>query len=142
MAAVSEGVKDSYFIGTQTLAYLRDVVLQRRPPDQLGGPGRIADTAKKVADLGFIPLLSLVALISVSIGLLNLLPIPPLDGGHLLFYAFEALRGKPPSAKMQELGFGVGLSAILVLFVYANWNDRGIFLSWFMALGRALGLLS
>jgi regulator of sigma E protease len=70
-----------------------------------------------------VALIHLAAVLSISIGLLNLFPIPLLDGGHLLFYAFEALRGRPLSERMQEYGFRVGLALVIMLMVFATWND-------------------
>ena len=67
--------------------------------------------------------MNLVAVLSVSIGLLNLFPIPMLDGGHLVFYAIEALRGRPLTERAQEFGFRIGLSLVLMLMVFATWND-------------------
>jgi regulator of sigma E protease len=73
--------------------------------------------------LGIGPLLSFAAYISVSIGLLNLFPIPMLDGGHLLFYLIEAIRGRPLSEATQEIGFRIGLAFVLMLMIFATWND-------------------
>jgi regulator of sigma E protease len=72
---------------------------------------------------GIMPLISLMAVLSVSIGLLNLFPIPLLDGGHLLFYAVEALRGRPLSERAQEIGFRIGLAFVVMLMLFATWND-------------------
>ena len=104
------------------LLYRRD---DRRPEcaDQLGGPIRIAQISGQVATLGFMPLLHLAAMLSVSIGLLNLFPIPLLDGGHLLFYAIEALRGRPLSARAQEIGFRIGFALVVMLMIFATFND-------------------
>jgi regulator of sigma E protease len=83
----------------------------------------VAQISGQVATLGFGALLNLTAVLSVSIGLLNLLPIPMLDGGHLMFYAAEALRGKPLSERAQEYGFRIGIAIVLFLMVFATWND-------------------
>ena len=83
---------------------------------------RIEETGQ-VATAGFVALLNLAAIISVSIGLLNLFPIPMLDGGHLLFYAIEAIRGRPLSETTQEIGFRIGLAFVLMLMLFATWND-------------------
>ena len=81
----------------------------RESPDQLSGPIGIARVSGEVAKVGGVGgLIGLIALLSVSIGLLNLFPVPLLDGGHLLFYAFEAVRGRPLSARAQEIGFRIG----------------------------------
>ena len=99
------------------------MVVGREKADQIGGPIRVAQVSGQVATLGFVALLNLAAILSVSIGLLNLLPIPVLDGGHLLFYTFEALRGKPLSENAQEFGYKIGFALILGLMVFATWND-------------------
>ena len=76
-----------------------------------------------LATAGFVALIHLAAVLSISIGLLNLFPIPLLDGGHLLFYAIEALRGRPLSDRAQELGFRIGLAIVLLLMIFATFND-------------------
>ena len=117
------GVKECYFVVTRSLGYLYDVVVGREDADQLGGPLRIAQISGQVASAGFVALLNLAAIISVSIGLINLFPIPMLDGGHLMFYGIEALRGKPLSESTQEIGFRIGLAFVLMLMIFATWND-------------------
>ncbi len=124
------GVRETQFVITRTLGYLKDVVLGREAADQLGGPIRIAEVSGQVASSGFIPLLNLTAILSVSIGLLNLFPIPLLDGGHLMFYAMEAIRRKPLSERTQEIGFRIGLSLVLMLMIYATFNDLPIVRKW------------
>jgi regulator of sigma E protease len=121
--AVWMGVQESWFVIDRTLSYIGGVILGREAADQLGGPIRIAQMSGQVATMGFVALLHLAAVLSVSIGLLNLFPIPLLDGGHLLFYAIEALRGRPLSERAQELGFRIGLAIVLVLMIFATFND-------------------
>lgn len=121
--AVVEGSRETWFVVTRTAGYLAGIVTGRESADQLGGPIRVAQISGQVATLGFAALLNLTAVLSVSIGLLNLLPIPMLDGGHLLFYAAEALRGKPLSERAQEYGFRIGIAIVLFLMVFATWND-------------------
>ncbi|ODR95388.1 RIP metalloprotease RseP [Methyloceanibacter superfactus] len=116
-------VKECYFVVSRSLGYLYDVVTGREAADQLGGPIRIAQVSGQVATAGFVALLNLAAIISVSIGLINLFPIPMLDGGHLLFYGIEALRGRPLSESTQEIGFRIGLAFVLMLMIFATWND-------------------
>jgi regulator of sigma E protease len=116
-------VKETYFVISRSLGYLDDVVTGRESADQLGGPIRIAQVSGQVATAGFLALLNLCAIISVSIGLINLFPIPMLDGGHLLFYGIEALRGRPLSEGTQEMGFRIGLAFVLMLMIFATWND-------------------
>jgi len=91
--------------------------------DQLGGPIRIAQVSGQVATIGFAEVLRLAAVLSVSIGLLNLFPIPLLDGGHLLFYGLEGVRGRPLSERTQEIGFRIGFAIVLMLLVFATYND-------------------
>jgi len=94
-----------------------------KPPDQVGGPLRIAQISGQVATIGLAALVHLAAVLSISIGLLNLFPVPLLDGGHLLFYAVEAVRGRPLSERAQEMGFRIGLGLVLMLMVFATYND-------------------
>ena len=116
-------VKECYFVISRSLGYLYDVATGRESADQLGGPIRIAQVSGQVATAGFVALLNLAAVLSVSIGLLNLFPIPMLDGGHLLFYGIEGLRGRPLSESTQEIGFRIGLAFVLMLMIFATWND-------------------
>lgn len=117
------GTKETYFVISRTLIYLYDVVTGREKADQLGGPIRIAQVSGQVASAGLMALLNLTAILSVSIGLINLFPIPMLDGGHLLFYSIEAVRGRPLSERSQEIGFRIGLALVLMLMIFATWND-------------------
>jgi regulator of sigma E protease len=121
--AVWMGVQETWFVIDRTLTYIGGVVVGREAADQLGGPIRIAQMSGQVATIGFIALIHLAAVLSVSIGLLNLFPIPLLDGGHLLFYAIEALRGRPLSERAQEVGFRIGLAIVLMLMIFATFND-------------------
>ncbi|MEX1059738.1 MAG: RIP metalloprotease RseP [Methyloceanibacter sp.] len=123
LTAFGMAVKECYFVISRSLGYLYDVVTGREAADQLGGPIRIAQVSGQVATAGFVALLNLAAIISVSIGLLNLFPIPMLDGGHLLFYSIEAIRGRPLSESTQEIGFRIGLAFVLMLMIFATWND-------------------
>ena len=113
----------TWFIVEQTGISLAKIVSGRESTDQLGGPIRIAQMSSQVATLGFTPLLELVALLSISIGLINLFPIPVLDGGHLVFYALEGLRGRPLSDRIQEIGFRIGFVGLAMLMIFAVWND-------------------
>jgi regulator of sigma E protease len=121
--AVWMGVQETWFVIDRTLSYIGGVVVGRESTDQLGGPIRIAQMSGQVATAGFVALLHLAAVLSVSIGLLNLFPIPLLDGGHLLFYSIEALRGRPLSERAQEVGFRIGLAIVLMLMIFATFND-------------------
>jgi regulator of sigma E protease len=121
--AVAAGVQETWFQIARTGRYLGRMVIGRESTDQIGGPIRIAKTSGEFASLGFVALLNLAAILSVSIGLLNLVPIPMLDGGHLLFYAIEALRGRPLGLRAQEIGMRIGLALVLMLMLFATWND-------------------
>jgi regulator of sigma E protease len=121
--AIAAGAGETWFVVERTLSYIGGVVAGREAADQLGGPIRIAQVSGQVATAGIVALLHLAAVLSVSIGLLNLFPIPLLDGGHLLFYAIEAIRGRPLSEKAQEVGFRIGLALVLMLMIFATFND-------------------
>jgi regulator of sigma E protease len=133
--SIGVGIRETFFIVTQTLSYLSDVIMGRQSADQLGGPIRIAEVSGQVASVGFVPLLNLTAVLSVSIGLINLFPIPLLDGGHLLFYLIEAVRRRPLSERTQEIGFRIGLAVVLMLMMFATWNDLGIVRRWLTGIG-------
>jgi regulator of sigma E protease len=121
--AVWLGVKETWFVIDRTLAYVSGVFTGREAADQVGGPIRIAQISGQVATIGIAALIHLAAVLSISIGLLNLFPVPLLDGGHLLFYAIEAVRGRPLSERAQEVGFRIGLGLVLMLMVFATYND-------------------
>jgi len=121
--ALLAGMQETWFVVDRTLSYIGGVVVGREAADELGGPIRIAQVSGQVASAGFVALIHLTAVLSVSIGLLNLFPIPLLDGGHLLFYAIEAIRGRPLSERAQEVGFRIGLAIVVVLMIFATFND-------------------
>ncbi len=122
LKAVVMGVKETWFVVDRTMSYLVGVFAGRESADQLGGPIRIAQVSGQVCHT--LPAcMNLTAVLSVSIGLLNLFPIPLLDGGHLLFYGFEAVRGKPLSERAQEVGFRIGLAIVVMLMIFATFND-------------------
>lgn len=122
--AIGHGVSESWFIVTRTFDYLGKLITGREKADQLSGVIHIAEVSGHVASTGgFISLLTLAAVLSVSIGLMNLFPVPMLDGGHLVFYAYEALRGRPASEKVQEYAFRAGIALVLMLTVFVTWND-------------------
>jgi regulator of sigma E protease len=130
VTAVGLGVERTWSIITQTLTYIGDIFAQRQKSDQVGGLIRIADASGKVAALGPEYVVQFIAFISVSVGLINLFPIPLLDGGHLMFYAYEAVRGRPLSERSQEIGFRIGFALVIALMVFATWNDRGVVARW------------
>jgi regulator of sigma E protease len=123
LTAVQLGVSETWNVIERTLSYVTGIFAGRESADQLSGPVGIVRVTGKVATLGIGPLMQLAAVLSVSIGLLNLFPIPLLDGGHLLFYAIEAVRGRPLSERAQEIGFRIGLAIVLMLMVFATRND-------------------
>jgi regulator of sigma E protease len=123
LQAVVMGAQETWFVVDRTLTYIGGVFAGRESADQLGGPIRIAQVSGQVASAGFVALIHLAAVLSVSIGLLNLFPIPLLDGGHLLFYGIEAARGRPLSERAQEVGFRIGLAIVVMLMIFATFND-------------------
>jgi regulator of sigma E protease len=123
LEAVAEAFRETGHIVTGTFRYIGNIFAGRMKADQLGGPIAVAQAAGQVATLGIIALLHLAAVLSVSIGLLNLMPVPVLDGGHLMFYAVEALRGKPVGETTQGVLFRVGMFLVLSLMVFVTWND-------------------
>lgn len=121
--ALRLGVRETYANIVQTITGIWDILAQRQSADQVGGPILMAEVTARVVELGWEPLLRWTALISANIGLLNLLPIPLLDGGHLVFYAVEAIRRRPLSQRVQEIGFQIGIAVVLMLVVFVNLND-------------------
>ncbi len=122
-AAVVEGVTHTWDIISQTFAGLWGMIVGGHGADDLGGPLRIAQLSGEVAQLGFASLVDFIAVLSVNLGLINLFPIPVLDGGHLLFFLVEAVRGKPLPRRAVEYGFRAGFALLVGLFVFATWND-------------------
>jgi len=121
--AVMAGVAQTWDITAQTVAGLGQMLSGARTTDELGGPLRIAQLSGQVAQLGLASLISFIAVLSVNLGLINLFPIPILDGGHLLFYLVEAVRGRPLPPRAQEYGYRAGFAVLACLFVFATWND-------------------
>jgi regulator of sigma E protease len=121
--SIGLGFSETWFVIERTMAYIGGIIVGKESIDQLGGPIRIGQVAGEVAAQSFYDLLRLTAVLSVSIGLLNLFPVPLLDGGHLLFYAIEAIRGRPLSERAQEYGFRIGLAFVMLLMIVATWND-------------------
>ncbi|QDZ02469.1 RIP metalloprotease RseP [Nitratireductor mangrovi] len=123
LEALGEAVTETGHVIARTGQFLKRFVAGREDRCQLGGPVKIADMAGKAASKGFEWLVQLVALLSVGIGVLNLLPIPPLDGGHLVFYAVEAATGRPVSERVTEAIYRAGLLLVLVFMAFVFWND-------------------
>ena len=125
--AIYYAFKETYRTVTMTLSYMGKVIIGSASPDQLGGPIKIAQITGQVAERGFMPFLSIMAYISISLGLINLFPIPLLDGGHLLFYLIEFIRGKPLSERIQEYFYRFGFFVLFSLMFFATFNDlKGI----------------
>jgi regulator of sigma E protease len=123
LTAIVLGFQETWFVTERTLVYIGRIFIGREASDQVGGPIRIAQVSGQVATAGLGPLMHLAAVLSISIGLLNLFPIPLLDGGHLMYYAIEAARGKPLSERAQEVGFRIGLALVVLLMIFATYND-------------------
>jgi len=123
LESVKIGVEQVWFITASTFKFVGSLFVGAGSTGDLGGPLRIAQLSGQAASLGFQFLLQLCAALSVSIGLLNLFPVPLLDGGHLLFYLVEAVRGRPLSPRAQEMGSRIGLGLVLMLMVFVTYND-------------------
>jgi regulator of sigma E protease len=121
--ALAAGTAQTADVTWQSLTSIGEMLAGQRSARDLGGPIRIAEISGEAATLGPAALVSLMALLSVSLGLLNLFPIPILDGGHLVFYAAEAIRGRPLPPKAQEYGYRAGFALLATLFVLVSWND-------------------
>ena len=121
--AIYYSVKEVWFVSVTSLKYLGNMLIGSADSSQLGGPIRIAKITGQVAEYGVVPFLSVMAYISISLGLINLFPIPMLDGGHLMFYFFEKVLGRPLNQKTQEGFFRIGLSLLFSLMFFATYND-------------------
>lgn len=128
---VRHGIVDSAWYAVEetgdltvaTLNAVWQIIVGTRSADELGGPIRIAQMSGQVAEISVVSVVWFMAILSVNLGLINLFPVPMLDGGHLLFYGIEALRGRPLGERAQEYGFRIGLALVLSLFVFVTWND-------------------
>jgi len=121
--ALIQAGKQTWDLSASTLKAMWQIVIGTRGTDELGGPLRIAQMSRDVVQGGVVAVVWFMAVLSINLGLINLFPVPVLDGGHLLFYAAEALRGKPLGQRAQEYGFRIGLALVLTLMVFATWND-------------------
>jgi regulator of sigma E protease len=123
VGALGAACSETWNIIKTTILGIGQMITGHASADQLRGPVGIANMTRQVADFGFLPLLNLVAILSVSIGLANLFPIPLLDGGHLLYYGVEAVLGRPLGERAQDVGFRLGLVLVLGLMLLTTWND-------------------
>ncbi len=121
--AVYHAAHEVYFVGISSLKYIGAMILGKADTSQLGGPIRIAKISGQVAEFGVLAFISMMAYISISLGLVNLFPIPMLDGGHLMFYAFEKVLGRPLSQKTQEGFFRIGIFLLISLMFFTTFND-------------------
>ena len=121
--AIYHAAHEVYYVSTSSLKYIGGMIMGKADTSQLGGPIRIAKISGQVATFGVIAFISMMAYISISLGLINLFPIPMLDGGHLMFYAFESILGRPLSQKTQEGFFRIGMFLLLSLMFFTTFND-------------------
>ena len=121
--AIYYAVHEVYYVSVSSLKYIGAMIFGKADTSQLGGPIRIAKISGQVAEFGILAFISMMAYISISLGLVNLFPIPMLDGGHLMFYAFEKILGRPLSQKTQEGFFRIGLFLLLSLMIFTTFND-------------------
>jgi regulator of sigma E protease len=123
LKAVWAAVEETASLTMATLDALGQIISGNRSAEELGGPIRIAQVSGQVAEDGLVTVFWFMAVLSINLGLINLFPVPMLDGGHLLFYVYEAIRGKPLGERAQEYSFRVGLAMVLSLMIFATWND-------------------
>ena len=121
--ALFYAVNEVYYVSVSSLKYIGSMIIGNGDSSQLGGPIRIAKISGQVAEFGILPFISLMAYISISLGLINLFPIPMLDGGHLMFYGIEKVLGRPLSQKVQEGFFRIGMFLLLSLMFFTTFND-------------------
>ena len=121
--AIYHAVNEVYYVSISSLKYVAGMIMGKADTSQLGGPIRIAKISGQVAEFGILAFISMMAYISISLGLVNLFPIPMLDGGHLMLYAFEKILGRPLSQKTQEGFFRIGLFLLLSLMFFTTFND-------------------
>ena len=121
--AIYHAANEVFYVCTASLKYIGSMIIGKADTSQLGGPIRIAKISGQVAEFGFLAFVSMMAYISISLGLINLFPIPMLDGGHLMFYTFEKILGRPLSQKTQESFFRIGMILLLTLMFFTTFND-------------------
>lgn len=121
--AFFEATGETVRMVTATLGALGEMIVGSRGTEELGGPLRIAQMSGTIAQDGLVPAIWFTAILSINLGLINLFPIPMLDGGHIVLYTIEAARGRPLGERSQEMAFRVGLAMVLTLMIFATWND-------------------
>jgi regulator of sigma E protease len=121
--AVWRATTETYVLTGSIFSALSQIINGTRTSKELGGPIRIAQMSGDVWQAGVISVLMFAAVLSINLGLINLFPVPMLDGGHLLFYGIEALRGKPLGIRAQEYGLRIGVAMVFALMIFATWND-------------------
>jgi regulator of sigma E protease len=122
-AALWRAVEESAVLTGSTLKAVGQMIVGTRTTEELGGPLRIAEMSGEVAQGGIVSSVWFLAVLSINLGLINFFPIPMLDGGHLMFYAVEAVRRRPLGPRIQDYGFRIGLTLVLLLMIFATWND-------------------
>ncbi|MFM2129342.1 MAG: metalloprotease RseP [Pseudomonadota bacterium] len=127
VAAVGEAVKETWRLSVFTLQAVGQMITGERSAQDLGGPIRIAQMSGQVAEVGIASVFWFLAVLSINLGLINLFPVPMLDGGHLVFYGLEAARGRPASDRTMEIGFRIGLGLVIALFVFVTIQDLSRF---------------
>ncbi|MDA0339423.1 MAG: RIP metalloprotease RseP [Proteobacteria bacterium] len=123
LTAVAEAVRQTWALVGTIFDVIRQILVGDRPSSEIGGVARIAHMSGEVAQYGFAATLNFMVLLSINLALINLLPVPMLDGGHLLFFFIEALRGKPVPEKVRDTGLRFGFGLVIALMVFASWND-------------------
>lgn len=123
LSSLWRATEETGSLSMATLKAIGQMVAGTRSTDELQGPIGIGKMAGDVAEGGIVPLVWFLAVLSLNLGLINILPIPMLDGGHLLFYALEAIRRRPLAPRVQDYGFRIGLTLVFLLMVFATWND-------------------
>jgi regulator of sigma E protease len=135
---VPEATRYTFALTRSMIDGLAQIVTGKRSTKDLGGPLKMAQIAGQQASLGPFEFIQLIALFSINLGFINLLPVPMLDGGHLVFYAAEAVRRRPVSLRAQDWAFRGGLALLLALLVFTTVNDLASF-GLFERLGRLIG---
>lgn len=122
-AALWAATENTFVVSGTILKVVGQMIVGSRPSDELGGVVRIAQLSGEVSQIGVVAVLNFMIMLSINLGLINLFPVPMLDGGHLMFYAIEAVRGRPLGERAQEFGFRIGFALVIALMLFATWND-------------------